>query len=152
MGALLTMAQIVSLRMIEVLLIATTVMLASLSTKGNSSGSRGVVSQGLKAVLISKSAEYSSATTSTSTSTCFQYPLQNAACFKSIICTNNVTQTSVACPVVGIAAICAYNKSLTYSRRQSLSSFYPKGAQCQPHDRVEIVRLRQLLPVLLKSA
>jgi len=69
----LTIAQIVSLKMIEVLLIATTVVLASLSTKGNSSGSRGVVSQGLKAVLISKSAEDSSATTSTFTTTCSQH-------------------------------------------------------------------------------
>ena len=104
----LTMAQIVSLRIVEVLLSATTVVLASLSTKGNSSGSRGVVSQGLKAVLISKSAEYSSPTTSTFTTTCFQYPTQNAACFKSFICTNKIARTSVACSVVGIAVIGAY--------------------------------------------
>lgn len=126
----LTIAQIVSLKMIEVLLIATTVVLASLSTKGNSSGSRGVVSQGLKAVLISKSAEYSSATTSTFTTTCLQHRLQNAACFKLFMCTNNVTQTSVTCHVVGIAAICAYNKSLTYSRGHSMISFCLKGTIC----------------------
>jgi len=88
----LTIAQIVSLSMVEALLVATTVVLASLSTKGNSSGSRCVVSQGLKAVLISKSAEYSSATTSTFTTICFQYPSHNAACLKSSMCTNNIDE------------------------------------------------------------
>ena len=90
------MAQIVSLRMIEVLLVATSVVLASLSTKGNSTRSRGVVSQGLKAVLIPKPAEYSSATTSTFSTTCFQYRLQNAACFRSFMCMRNSTRTFVA--------------------------------------------------------